>query len=265
MPPKKRSPRARTPHRASLVYLVLRSGWHLFRRGSPLWLTVGLVGLGVFASQRYVAHASAFTVQRVQEPALPGWRRTIPVEGRSLLHVDIRALAAQLAQANPQMKHLRVTRQWPATLRIEGVARRPVAQLRLREFFPVDEEGFVFATGTGAPAPALPIVDGVEQRGQRLVPGTIVATSRLQLALHVLELLRAAPSLEGEVVTLLNAADPQQLIFRLQRGIEVRVGAADELPRALERLGPVLAKLEANELTPQYIDLRFGDPVIGPR
>ena len=235
------------------------------RRAMPLWVALTLIGAGTVLSQRYIEASSAFTVQRIHEPGLPGWRRPVTLEGLPLLHVNVGAVVSALREANPQMKFIRVTRRWPSDVIVEAIPRRPVAQLRLREFFPLDDEGFVFASGSAAPAPGLPIIEGAEPMGQRITAGAVATAPRVQEALRLLAQLRAAPSLRNDMIALLSVADPAQITFRLQRGIEIRAGAADDLPKTLERLASVLAKLKADQLTPQYIDLRFTDPVIGPR
>ena len=257
------SPKRRGP--SPLLTSVLHGVRWGAQRGAPLWVVVLLVGVGAAVVQRYLEQSNAFTVQRIHEPATPGWQQPLTLLGMPLPHINVSAVAAELRRANPQMKFIRVTRQWPADLIIEAIPRRPIAQVRLREFFPVDDEGFVFTASTPAPAPSLPIIDGVEPMGQRLQPGAVATTPRVQLALRLLEALHAAPSLRQETVALVNVADAHQLTVRLQRGIEVRVGEADEVAKTLERLGPVLAKLNEQRLVPQYIDLRFADPVIGPR
>ena len=266
MPSRKRARNAAASRRGPSPWQPLLQGLGRgLRRATPLWVGLLLIGVGTASAQHYIETSSAFTVQRIHEPGLPGWRRTAALEGLPLLHVNVAAVASELSQANPQMKFIRVTRRWPADVIVEAIPRRAVAQLRLRDFFPLDEDGFVFAAGTPAPTAALPIVEGAEQMGQRVAPGTITTAPRVHLALRLLDLLRAAPSLRQETVTLLDVANATQIIFRLQRGIEVRVGSADAVPKALERLGSVLAKLKEDQLTPQYIDLRFADPVIGPR
>ena len=271
MPPRKRARGpARHSHRSTdggwrafaPLLTVLRTG---LQRSTPVWVLLLLVGAGVVSARRYVEASSVFTLQRIHEPSNPDWRRPVALEAQPILQLHVESITAQLSRANPQMKFIRVTRQWPADLIIEAIPRHPVAQLKLREYFPLDEEGFVFAAGTPAPQPALPTVEGVEQLGQRVTPGNVITTPSVQLALRLLQLLHATPSMRHETITLLNVADPHQITFRLQRGIEVRLGDAEAASKMLARLGSLLAKLNAEQLTPQYIDLRFADPVIGPR
>ena len=266
MPPRKRA-RAASSRRATSHRLVplLRHALAGLRWGLPLWTLLALVVGGVAIARAYIGDSSAFTVQRIHEPAVADWHRTVTLERLPLLQVNVAAVASELHRANPQMKSITVTRRWPADVVIAAIPRRPVAQLRLHDFFSLDEEGFIFATGTPTPQPILPIIEGAEPVGQRLTPGTIAAAPRVQLALRLLTAFRAAPSLREESVALVNVTDAHQITFRLQRGVEVRMGDAEEVPKTLERLGPVLAKLTRDHLTPQYIDLRFVDPVIGPQ
>ena len=235
------------------------------RHSAPVWMIALLIGGGLLMVRQYVEASPAFTVTRIVEPAAAGWRRTLALDGLPLLQVNAGAVASQLERANPQMRFVRVTRRWPSTIVIDAEQRQPIAQLHLREYLPMDAEGFVFAVGTPAPQPSLPVIDGIEAPGQTVTPGTLTQTPRAQLALQLLTLLRNTPALRQESVALLNMSDAHQITFRLRRGIEVRIGEVTEMPKRLERLGPILAKLQQQGLTPQYIDLRFADPVIGPR
>ena len=45
-------------------------------------------------------------------------------------------------------------------------------------------------------------------------------------------------------------------------GIEIRIGEEDFKVR-LQRLKTVLVEFKKREVHPRYIDLRFGDPIVG--
>jgi hypothetical protein len=237
----------------------------LAARGAPLWTLAAIAGISIAVSVQYMNAPGHFRIRHVIHPPVQTWMGPDHLVGTSLARLDIRQLARELEQRNPSAKHIRVTRLWPDTVRIDASPRQAIAQLRLDKFFPIDGEGYVFSASSMAPRPALPIVDGALLRDQQIAPGHVTHASRVRLALSLLERLQASPTLRRESVTLVDVTDTRQLSFRLRQGIEVRLGAVQQVGQALDKLGPVLAKLREENLVPQYIDLRFSDPVIGPR
>jgi len=244
---------------------ALRALRWLARRGAPLWTIALLTWLGWLVAIHHLEQSPAFLVRQIEEPTTPDWHRVSAIAAQPLLQVNIASLAVQLQATNPHMRSIRVTRQWPDRLVIDAVPRQPIAQVRLRQFFLLDADGFIFPTGTTGPQPELPIVDGVEQIGHHLTPGHVNTSARLQLAVRLLTQLQREIAHHGEHIALVNVADDRHITFRLRQGIEVRLGDAAHLSQALRQLAPVLAKLKEDNLVPQYIDLRFADPVIGPR
>lgn len=233
----------------------------------PQWLLTLLMlgGMG-WAAGQVIASSEAFRVTQIRLP--PESTLRVPKSsliGRNIWAVDIHGLARDLKAQQPHFKVLRVVRVLPQTLQVEAVERRPVAQVLLRSWHPVDQEGYLLPPSGTAPAEKLVILRGVEDPKAPLAAGTYNTGERLRRSLKLIDQLRASASLAGHTLSVLDAADPEQITFVLDEGVEVRCGSQRQLTKDLKRLRSVLQQVAKHELNVRYIDLRFQDPVIGPR
>lgn len=233
----------------------------------PQWLlTLGVLAGTTWAAGNVIAHSDAFKVTEVRLPP----NSTLKVQkssliGRNIWAVDIHGLARDLKAQQPHVKVLRVVRALPQTLQVETVPRRPVAQVLLRSWHPVDREGYILPSSGPAPAENLVILRGVEDPKAPLAPGKAHAGERLQRALKLIDQLRGSSWLSGHQLSVVDAADPEQITFVLDQGVEVRCGSQARLTQDLKRLKTVLQQVAKHEMNVRYIDLRFQDPVIGPK
>jgi cell division septal protein FtsQ len=194
-----------------------------------------------------------------------------PLIGANLWDLDIRALADDLKKQQPWLKEIRVVRQLPNAIRIEPIPRVPIAQVRIDlsaqagRWYPVDRDGFILPESNADPADRLIRLVGFERTGGALRAGRENTDERLKLALRVLEALRRAPSLIPRRLTEINVGNPQQIRFLIDGETEVRCGSEAELGAQLERLQAALKAVAKQPLDVRYIDVRFQEPVIGPR
>ncbi len=252
------------------------AGRWLIRRPQLAIFAISLVGV-LWLLWGYAQGTEAFRVSQVVMPAEPAFKLRRPLIGENLWALDIRALADELSAQQPSLKEVRVIRQLPDVVRVEAVQRRPIAQVRIDRWYSVDPDGFVLPGGSAVPIEGLIRLVGFERSGIVLRPGRVNAEERLQLALRVLGLLRRAPAGIARRLTEVNIADPQQIKFLIALSgarasvgaeideIEVRCGTEEELSAHLERLRAALKALARQPVAVRYIDVRFQEPVIGPR
>ena len=278
---------------------LLALGRTLAGHPQPLLLG-GLLLLSGWALWSHLECADAFRITQVVLP--PQSSLTLPagVLQANLWRVDIRALADELQQQQPWLKAVRVVRRPPNVLWIDAIARVPVAQVRfdsagggtgrwpshlphppeadLRRkpqalwagaqvggWYPLDREGFILPQGSAEPSARLVRVVGLDRLTVGLHVGTRSTDDRLSLALRVLEKLRRAPPAVARRLTEINVADPQQIRFVMDGATEVRCGSETELDAHLARLRAALKVLAKQPMAARYIDVRFPEPVIGPR
>ncbi len=226
-----------------------------------------MIAAGLWIAGRvWARQADLFRIITIQTPADSTLRVPDAIIGQSIWDVNLSSLAERLKAQQPALKEVRVIRRLPNTLRVEVVERAPVAQVKLGAWHAVDRSGYVFPESSAAPVEGLVVLDGVTGPGQpALKEGREHHQERLQLAFRVAERLSRSPALTGHRIISLDVGDPNQLLFVLDDRLEIRCGSETELPEHLGRLQTVLQRVAANHLSVRYIDVRFPEPVIGPK
>ena len=239
-------------------------GWWIIRHPQPVLAAVLLVVAG-WGVMRYVRRAEAFRITRVVLPSGSSLELHEPVVGQNLWALDIRALAQSLHGQQPWLKGVRVVRELPQTIRIDAIERRPVAQIHVRRWHPVDAEGFILPQGSPEPFAQLTRVTGLKPSRDPLEVGEVNTIPRLAVALRVLDVLQRHPALASRRVTEVNVDVPQQLKFVVDGVTEVRCGSEEALDGQLDRLRRALKVIAKQGMDVRYVDVRFKEPVIGPR
>ena len=229
-------------------------------------IACGVAVACLWAFWGYATRSEAFRITDVQWPANSVLNVPAPsLIGRNLWTVDLDALAAQLHAQQPFLKRLRVIRVLPNTLQVQVQERIPVAQVHLGGWHAVDREGFILPQASPVPFDRLVTLAGVEHPSAPLKVGRENTGERLLRALRLVERLSGSRVLVGHRLTRVDVADPQQLSFALDEGLDIRCGSEEALSAHLQRLRAVLQRVAKHPLEIRYIDVRFRDPVIGPR
>ncbi len=213
----------------------------------------------------YAQHAEAFRIAAVMLPADSSLDVPSSLIGRNLWDVDLQALAEDLKRQEPWLKTVRVVRQLPDTVRVEVVARVPVAEVRIdHQWYPIDEEAFIFPRGRADIAEGLARVTAAARPGRGLVVGRVNRDEHLALALRVLQALRRAPALMARHITEVNVENPEHLRFVMDGTVEVRCGSEAELPTQLRRLRETLRALSRQQMSVAFIDVTAPTPFVEP-
>jgi hypothetical protein len=232
----------------------------------PSWLvTLAVAGGCAYATWAMVRVSPAFRVVSVHLPPKSTLRLPEGLIGTNLWAVDMAALGETLNAQQPHLKQVRVTRVPPSSLRIDIRERAPVAQVQVGSWHPIDEDGFVLPQSSPTPLDGLVVLKGVSDSNAPLKVGRAHEGERLQRALRVARLLAGSPLLRGQRIRSIDAGDPKQLRFTLDGDVEIRCGSEPELAMQLKRLRAALETVWQNQVPVRYIDVRFPDPVIGPR
>jgi len=247
-----------------VAHAVFRGArWCLFHP-QPLGALVVILG-SVLGLWGLTTRSDAFRITEIRVPADSSLTVPSSLIGQNLWAIDLKAQAVKLKAQQPQLKRIRVIRRLPNALQVEVIERTPVAQVRHGQWHPVDAEGFVFPEASSAPWDHLVILKGVGSPQAPLKVGGENESERLLLALRLVATLRRSPVLIGHRLTAVDVSDPRSLSFVIDDEIEIRCGDEDNLTTALGRLRTVLRRVAGNPLAIRYIDVRFKDPVIGPR
>ena len=236
----------------------------------PSWRVLAIafgVALAVGGGYVVARQSALFAVQTLEirgaPPAVSAQVREAlrPLEGESMLRVDLDAVAGRLA-ALPSVQHAGFDRAFPHTLRVSVVAERPVAVLRRgSEAWLVSARGRVIRQ---LPRPRLSSLPRV------WVPTTVTAAAGDTLgdaetvrAVRALAVASAGARLPARVMS--ARAGEGELTLLLAAGTEVELADERELPLKLAVAREVLLALEPSvDGWPAYIDLTVpGRPVVG--
>ncbi|MBU3912298.1 MAG: cell division protein FtsQ/DivIB [Candidatus Omnitrophica bacterium] len=187
--------------------------------------------------------------------------------GANIFFVDLSAIKDQIEANHPEYKRVVVKRVLPNMLTVEGILRRAVAQIRSDRYYPVDREGVLLPDVVNFPMPDIPIITGL---------GTNLAKiSKTKLSKYEEQNLQNAISLINEIETndklkkyrlkLVDITDPGNLTFFLEAiNVEIKIGNSDFRDR-FNVLATVMDQLGQDINNFKYIDLRFEDPIMGPK
>jgi len=237
--------------------------WSL-RHPQPFGLLVAAIGCA-FGLWAFALHSDAFCIRQLRVPKNSPVALPESLMGQNIWAVDLQALSQRLHAQATQLKRVRVIRMLPDTLQVEVLERTPVAQVRLSQWHALDAAGFLFQQGSPRRLEHLVLLKGVETPREPLKVGRENTGQRLQFAMRLLDVLRRSPSLIGHRLTTIDVSDPGSLSLVIDEDIEIRCGSEQELRAQLDRLRTVLRMVAKQHLSIRYIDVRFTDPVIGPR
>ena len=181
-------------------------------------------------------------------------------KGQNIFRIPLKFVARSIQTSYADVKDVTARIALPDRLVVDIKLRRPIALVRNKKYYPIDEEGFVLpAVAASGVIMDLPAIDGIDLRYGRK------NTSRnLRLAMDLLREIRQAKFMAGLGVISINAADPRNMSFFLKNGLEVKIGSEnfkdrlDVLARTLKDPTLIIDRIK-------YIDVRFEDVVIGPK
>jgi len=229
---------------------------------------VGVIGMGLWgwnAAINGVRHSSLFVLQEVRTV---GWERPEKIEvlerlrsssGSSLLDLDLVSLKGRL-MSQPWIRDVNLRKEYPDTLAVRVIERRPIAVLVGRQVAAiVDETGTVleaWPNGGKIPDPwsRLPVIHGMEPGSLR--EGGPAALQRFAAALDILR----AASVSAEPLMDLDIGRWDDV--RVQRhGYEVRFGEG-RFEEKWRRFLSVENEIERRHEGVHEVDLRFSDQVV---
>jgi len=233
-------------------------------------LTPKNIGIGVLCvillsvliySGSLIYHSGFFRVTRINsnipvEPALKNY-----ILNKSLFRLDIGKIYSFIARRHPEYKSIQVSREFPFSLKINVVQRRPFAQLYLDEFYILDREGVVI--GTNSPDNPLRLITiEIGQANTRLSKGTRITDKRLELAFKLIEVMKTRKFLNKYSIKSINVAFPESAYF-VANDTRVVIGGTD-FERKLYILENLLnEKLSGDIASVEYIDLRYKKAYVG--
>lgn len=189
------------------------------------------------------------------------------VIGKNIFFVDLAEFKNGIEKTRPEFKNIVIRRLLPDKLILEAELRKSVAQIRSDRYYLVDAEGVVLPDVKNFPAPDLPIIVGI---GGNLAKVQSYEFSdfekdKLDKVLGFIREIGSVEGLLGHKLKMLDITDPGNLSFYFEdMNVEIKIGNADFYNR-LKILSTLLEQLGPDSARFKYIDLRFEDPIVGPR
>lgn len=182
---------------------------------------------------------------------------------KNIFDIDLKAIRDYMLGSYQELLELQLTRSFPDSVIAVTALRKPVAQIYQGRYYPIDRDGIILSGVKDYSEGDLPIISGVRSELDGQI-GSALDSNRVKKALLLLEEINASGILDGHALVEIDLSNIRNAVFFLEEGLEVKIGHEDFASR-LDNLKKILhdSKLKTSDI--RYIDLRFKEPVIGPR
>ncbi|MFH0840192.1 MAG: cell division protein FtsQ/DivIB [Candidatus Omnitrophota bacterium] len=240
-------------------------------RGKLLGLAIFLLLLAGFLRYAYLFYttSSYFTVKKI---LLGGDKSTSSVDygeigkmayGKNIFKLDLGEIGEYMLNNYRELKAIQIRRTFPDSILVVALLRKPVAQLREGRYYPIDEECIVLSDVKDSPDKDLPVISGIGVN-LREAMGKKIGSKSLGQALILFKFIKESGILNNHILQEINAGNIKSMSFTLDDDMEIRIGHENYAKRLLS-LKEILADPKIWPSDIGYIDLRFGEPVIGPK
>ena len=184
-------------------------------------------------------------------------------KGRNVFTVNLKSIVRFFEDAYPDSKEISALIVLPDKIVVNIRYRWPAAFLKGERNYIIDNEGCALSGIYGNSLKYLPVIEGVSTRPVDR-SGRRFTSNNLKAALQLLTELKKAKFLQKYGVAKINAGDAGNLSFYLAGGTEIRIGS-ENFSQRLRLLEKTIRdpRLVLDKIA--YIDLRFQDPIIGPK
>ncbi len=235
-----------------------------------VWMIfIGAIIVVVSNIQKFKIRSPYFTVQNI-ELKIDSRRVENPGEafiylnikkGTSIFEINPGKLVQEIMVRHPEVREAKVEKKLPHTLVVEVNNRIAVAQVRLTQFYPVDNEGFLLPYSSNFRLNNLPCLQGIDS--SELKVGEQNQNPKLLLGLKVVALIRKNfPQVYRSID--IDVADKRNIILFLPSGIKVKL-AEYRLQDKVSKLKIILQDVNRKNLHPEFIDLRFDKAILIPK
>jgi len=238
---------------------------------------LGVIGMGLVKLKSMFLDADYFLVKTVDVKLYDekGTLRTFSlgeienekIEGRNIFFIDLNEFKEKMEISHPEFKDIVIRRFLPDKLILQAKLRKSVAQIRSDRYYLVDKEGVLLPDVKNFPVPNLPIIAGISSNLAKVQSSKFsdFEKDKLDKALGFIHEIGLIEGLSGYRLKILDITDPGNLSFYFEdMNVEIKIGNTDFHNR-LGLLTTLLNQLGSDSAKFKYIDLRFEDPIVGPR
>ena len=237
---------------------------------------VASVGLGFVRLKYMLTDSGSFIVKGIDVRLHDEYDtvRNVPIDdisqevmGTNIFFTDLNALKEKIESAHPEFKDILIRRLLPNKLIVNAVERKRVAQIQSDRYYFVDEEGILLPNVKNFPETDFPIITGLGINLAKLPSSKFSDFERenLNKALGLLKEIKSNERLSQYKIKIIDITDPGNISFLLEAfNVEIKIGNTDFHNRLLI-LSTLFDQIESDMSKFKYIDLRFEDPILGPR
>jgi len=188
------------------------------------------------------------------------------VMGTNVFLVDLNSFKERIARAHPELRDIVVRRALPNRLIVQARQRVPVAQVYGDRPYFIDKDGvFLPYAKDSANEEMTPIITGIRPSPTR---GGTLQKEKIDKALFLIEAASMNQKLSKYKIKKIDITDSRNISFFFNAAdaekVEIKIGEG-EFTKRLDVLSTVLQQLGGDIHRVKYIDLRFEDPIVGPR
>ncbi len=240
-------------------------------------MIVGVIGAGFVKLKFMFGESDHFAVKGIQVKLYDekGFLRDLSfadiagedIVGSNIFFMDLKKLKKGIESTHVELKDVVVRRLLPNKLIVNAVLRKPIAQIRSDRYYFVDEEGVILPDVKNFADPGFPIIRGVVTNLAKVQASKFSGFEKENIgkALGLIKKINSIPALSRYKLKLVDIADPGNFSFYFdEEGVEIKIGNSDFSNR-LKILTTVLDQIGKDIGEFKYIDLRFEDPIVGPR
>ncbi len=233
-------------------------------------LFVTIVVLLILGLKSYIDNSSYFKIKKVILNGLDDKKVAQDISKRflydNIFNLDLQKIKENLKISNPQFHDVEVIRSFPGQLTINVVVRKPVAQIKQREYFLVDNEGVIVSDKSKSPFEGAVIISGLKSISD-LSFGVKINLDNLRSGISLAKelkdinkvLISSIPNLATNKIEIDVSKHPS--IFVSYQDLELRF-YSDNLAMGLRSLNKMLPSLKSKIEQVEYIDLRFAEPAV---
>lgn len=238
---------------------------------------LGAIGMGLVKFKSMFLDADYFLVKTVDVKLYDegGTLRTFflseieneEIKGRNIFFIDLNEFKQKIEISHPEFKDIVIRRLLPDKLILQAKLRKSVAQIRSDRYYLVDKEGVLLPDVKNFPVSNLPIIAGIGSNLAKIQSSKFsdFEKDKLDKVLGFIHEIGLIEGLSGYRLKILDITDPGNLSFYFEdMNVEIKIGNTDFHNR-LELLTTLLNQLGSDSARFKYIDLRFEDPIVGPR
>lgn len=192
------------------------------------------------------------------------------VLGKNIFLVDLKGFKDRIEDSHPELREVVVRRALPNRLIVQARKRLAVAQIYDNRPYFIDKEGIFLPGMTNTAEEVIPLVFGIRVSPLRSgSPRLNTAQDEgLNKALLLIDAVSQNKRISRYKIKKIDVADSRSISFYLNSAdaekVEIKIGDG-EFAKRLDILATVLHQLGQDIGRVKYIDLRFEDPIVGPR